>query len=131
MSRFPKMLALVIPGAVAAGFAASPASAAPAAAGGVMPPGHYECLFAGGGSPGAVDIRGATYRGPSLEPSGGFAPYSMTGKSVTWSSGFGAFKVVSTEFRGVSNDTAHSPWFTVTYSRTRGGGVDSVDCERE
>jgi hypothetical protein len=109
------------------------AQAAPAAStsgGGTMPAGHYECLFAGGGSPGAVDIRGATYRGPSLEPSGGFAPYSMAGKGVTWSHGFGEFKVVSTEYRGVSNDSDHSPWFTVTYS-TRDGGVDSVDCERE
>jgi hypothetical protein len=107
------------------------APAAPAGGGGTMPAGHYVCLFAYGGSPGSVDIRGATYRGPSLEPSGGFAPYSMAGKGVTWSHGFGEFKVVSTEYRGVSNDSAHSPWFRVTYSRTRTGGVDAVDCERE
>lgn len=110
---------------------AQTAPAAPAAGGGAMPAGRYACLFAGGGSPGSVDIRGSTYRGPDLEPSGGFAPYSMAGKSVTWSHGFGAFKVVSTEYRGVSNDSDHNPWFTVTYSRTRGGGVDAVDCERE
>jgi len=132
MSKSNKSLALFAAGAI--GLSAAPvlvAQAAPVASSDVMPPGHYGCLFAGGGSPGAVDIRGATYRGPSLEPSGAFAPYSMTGKTVTWSHGFGAFSVVSTQYRGISNDSDSRPWFTVTYKRTRGGGVDAVDCERE
>ena len=107
------------------------AGASPAGAAGI-PDGHYGCLFGGGGSPGYVDIRGATYRGPSLDGSGAFAPYTIDAAGgVTWSAGFGAFSVASTQYRGISNDASHSPWFTVTYNRTSGGGVDAIDCERE
>jgi hypothetical protein len=111
---------------------AAPEPGSAARGGSAMPSGRYVCLFAGGGSPGAVDIQGSTYRGPSLETSGPFAPYAMgPDNSVTWTAGFGAFNVASTQYRGVSNDSAHQPWFTVTYNRTTGGGVDAVDCQKE
>ncbi len=99
------------------------------AAGAGIPSGHYGCSFAGGGSPGYVDIRGGTYRGPSLTGAGAFAAYSMAGSAITWTGGFGEFTTVSSEFMGP--DTAGRPWFAVTYSRTHGGGVDRLDCLRE
>jgi hypothetical protein len=101
-----------------------------AAGAGAIPAGHYVCDFAGGGSPGYVDIRGNTYRGPTLDGSGNFRPYVIgAGNSITWTAGFGEFTVVKSQFMG--NDTSGHPWFAVTYSRTRGGGVDQVDCLRE
>jgi len=98
-----------------------------AAAANAMPSGRYAC---DGGT--FVDIRGSEYRGPSYEPSGPFKSY-VTGaeNSVIWSGGFGEFNVVSTRYMGFSHDAAAQPWFVVTYSRTHGGGVDQVDCERE
>ncbi len=96
---------------------------------GELPPGRYACSFANGGSPGYVDIRGGSYRGPDLEPSGGFSAYALSGTAITWTAGFGAFAVVNSQSRGV--DTGGRPWFTITYRRTRGGGVDAVDCVRE
>ncbi len=110
--------------------AATPGTAAPRqAAGGGIPSGHYGCSFGGGGSPGYVDIRGSTYRGPSLTGSGAFSAYSMAGSAIVWTRGFGEFRVVSSEFMGA--DTAGRPWFAVTYSRTHGGGVDRLECLRE
>ncbi len=101
-----------------------------AAGAGAIPAGRYACDFAGGGSPGYVDIRGNTYRGPTLDGSGSFRPYVIGGgNSITWTAGFGEFTVVKSQFMG--NDTRGHPWFAVTYSRTRGGGVDQVDCLRE
>ncbi len=104
------------------------AAAAPVAAGG-LPTGRYACDFPGGGAPGYVDIRGGAYRGPDLEPAGGFSSYAMAGNAITWTAGFGEFTVVSSAYRG--SDTNGRPWFSVTYSRTRGGGVDEIDCIRE
>ena len=110
--------------------AATPGEAAPPqAAGAGIPPGHYGCSFDGGGSPGYVDIRGATYRGPSLTGSGAFSAYSMAGSDITWTGGFGEFNVASSQFMG--GDTSGRPWFAVTYNRTHGGGVDRLDCLRE
>jgi hypothetical protein len=97
---------------------------------GSIPEGRYACDFGGGGSAGYVDIRGNTYRGPSLDASGDFRSYAVNaGNSVTWSAAFGEFAVVGTQFMG--GDTSGRPWFAVTYSRTRGGGVDRLDCLRE
>lgn len=102
-------------------------TASQAAAATSIPSGRYAC---DGGN--YVDIRGTEYRGPTYEPSGPFKPYAVgAGNSLTWSAGFGAFNVVSTRYMGVSHDAAAQPWFVVTYSRTHGGGVDQVDCERE
>ena len=98
---------------------------------GAIPPGHYGCLFGGGGSPGYVDIQGGTYRGPTLASSGAFSPYTMAGNSVTWTAGFGQFDVVSSEYKGISDDSSHRPRFSVLYRRTPGGGVDQLDCEQE
>lgn len=96
-------------------------------ASGAIPSGRYAC---DGGS--SVDIRGGEYRGPTDAPSGEFSPYVMDAKnSVTWTAGFGEFNVVSTQYKGISQDSAAQPWFAVTYSRTHGGGVEEVDCERE
>ena len=95
--------------------------------GGTTPSGRYAC---DGGN--YVDIRANEYRGPTFEPSGAYSPYVMgAGNSVTWTAGFGEISVVSTQYKGVSQDSTAQPWFTVTYNRTHGGGVDSVDCERE
>ncbi len=105
------------------------AAAAPAGRGGALPSGRYACDFQNGGAPGYVDIRGGGYRGPDAEPSGGFKAYAMADGAITWTAGFGAFVVVSSQYRGA--DTRGNPWFTVTYSRTHGGGVDAVDCIRE
>jgi hypothetical protein len=104
-------------------------AAAPAA--GAIPSGHYGCLFGSGGSPGYVDIRGGTYRGPTLTASGAFRPYAMGAmNSITWTAGFGEFNVISSEYMGISGDTTHRPWFAVLY-RTPGGGNDRLDCEQE
>ena len=103
---------------------------APAVAANSIPSGHYGCLFGNGGSPGYVDIRGGTYRGPTLDGSGGFSAYSVgPSNSITWRGGFGQFNVVGSEYMGISDDTSRRPWFAVLY-RTR-SGVDRVDCERE
>ena len=101
------------------------------AAGSSIPPGRYACNLIAVGNAGYVDIRGSDYRGPSLTPGGSFSPYSMAGNAITWSAGFGEFNVDHTQYRGLTNGAGGHPWFTVTYRRTRGGGVDTVDCERE
>jgi hypothetical protein len=106
-------------------------TALPAPGAGAIPSGHYGCLFGNGGSPGYVDIRGGTYRGPTLTASGAFAPYAMgAANSITWRAGFGQFNVISSEYMGISDDTSHRPWFAVLY-HTAGGGNDRLDCERE
>lgn len=108
---------------------AAPAQAQASAAG-TIPSGHYGCDFAGGGSAGYVDIRGSSYRGPSSGVSGDFRPYAMSaGNSITWTVGFGQFSVVGSQYMGA--DSGGRPAFSVTYARTRGGGVDRIDCLRE
>lgn len=105
----------------------SASSQASDTASGAMPSGRYACD--GGNS---VDIRGAEYRGPTDEPSGEFSPYVMdAGNAVTWTAGFGEFSVVSTQYKGISQDSTAQPWFAVTYNRTHGGGVEQIDCERQ
>ena len=94
---------------------------------GTIPAGRYAC---DGGS--SVDIRGSEYRGPTDAPSGDFSPYVLgAGNSITWTAGFGEFNVVSTQYKGISQDSTAQPWFAVTYNRTHGGGVEQVDCERQ
>jgi hypothetical protein len=127
MSVSHKSLFLVVTCVLGAGLVTS----AVAAGVGAIPSGHYGCLFGGGGSPGYVDIQGGTYRGPTLASSGTFSPYTMAGNSVTWSAGFGEFNVISSEYKGISNDSTHRPWFSVLYHRTSGGGIDQLDCEQE
>jgi hypothetical protein len=122
--------AVAAPARIAAAPAPVQARTVAAAGAGAIPAGHYACDFAGGGSAGYVDIRGNAYRGPTLDKSGDFKPYAMgAGNSITWTAGFGEFKVVSSQFMG--GDTSGRPWFAVTYSRTRGGGVDRLDCLRQ
>ena len=102
-------------------------SEAAADSAGAIPAGRYAC---DGGS--YVDIRGSEYRGPADEPSGDFSRYVLgAGNSITWTAGFGEFNVVSTQYKGVSQDSTAQPWFAVTYNRTHGGGVEQVDCERQ
>lgn len=54
----------------------------------------------------------------------------MAANKITWTGGLGAFNVVSSDYRGNSNDAAHQPWFTVSY-RTPAGHIGSFDCMQE
>ena len=110
---------------------APPAAQAQAAG---LPNGHYACGQNVGGSFstfGYVDIRGSTYRGPSLDGAGLFAPYSVgPDGAIQWSGSFGAFNTNGAHIVGSSVMAGDKPWFRVNYV-SAGGDPEQLDCTPE
>ena len=94
--------------------------------------GHYTCQMALGSNfvtYGFIDIRGRTYRGPSLGPGGPFAAFSLSPTGVIqWSRGFGAVGTNGAQL-GITEVT-QTDHFVVHYF-TPHGNPGALDCGRE
>ncbi|HEY5072881.1 MAG TPA: hypothetical protein VII63_12715 [Caulobacteraceae bacterium] len=94
--------------------------------------GRYTCLMAVGSNTvtfGFVDIKGRTYRDPSLGAGGPFAPYGIgPGGAIQWSRGFGALSANGARLG--TTDVSSSTRFVVHYLSPR-GRQEGLDCARE
>jgi hypothetical protein len=94
--------------------------------------GHYTCQMRLGSAIvtyGFVDIRGRTYRGPSLGSGGTFATFSLSSTGVIqWSRGFGA--VGSNGGQLGTTEVTQTDHFVVHYFTPR-GSPNVLDCGRE
>jgi hypothetical protein len=105
-----------------------------ASAAGSLPDGRYTCVGWIGSSAvtfGFVDIKGRSYRGPSHDVSGPFAPFSVAaGGALTWSRGFGEFNSNGVRYQSAKIVPGNKPRFDVQYT-TASGGAEVLNCERE
>ncbi len=111
----------------------APAGGNNGASAGSPPNGLYQCNKISGSSYihlGTLEINGGNYRGFSNE--GGFAPYSMTHGSITWTAGLtgvpDGWRLLSSKY--VGPDYAGRPMIKIEYMSPR-DALEVVDAVRE
>ncbi len=112
----------------------TPSSSQPAFAGGSLPDGRYTCILWNRNQPitvGVVEIHGRTYRGPSNNLTGPFAPFSVSNNGdLTWSKGFGEFNRNGVHYQSAKIIGGDKPRFTVKYTQAS-GRAEGLECGRE
>ncbi|MEO7053687.1 MAG: hypothetical protein ABI191_01825 [Rhizomicrobium sp.] len=114
---------------------AQPPKAPEAATGKSLPAGMYACQIWSGSmlmTLGKVEIKGATYRGPSNTPTGPFKPLVIDAAGMmSWSPNFSQLASTGAVItRSRISGTPAQPAFTVEYTTGR-GYRESMDCTKE